>query len=83
MVNIRPGVMFLPVFHKDQSLAPFCFLFISMIYLMVFSVTQNCFQIIPNTSLFPTVHNIKKATNDLNNDLNQNHEMVFPVENEL
>ena len=28
---------------KDQSLAPF-YLFISMIYLMAFSVTQNCFQ---------------------------------------
>ena len=46
MVNIRPGVMFLPVFHKDLSLASFCFLFISMIYLMVFSLTQNCLQII-------------------------------------
>ena len=45
---IRPGVMFLPVFHKVQSLAPFCFLFISMIYLMVFSVTQNCLLIIPH-----------------------------------
>ena len=37
MVNICPGVMFLPVFHKDQS----------MIYLMVFSVAQNCLQMKP------------------------------------
>ena len=43
-VSIRPGVMFLPVFRKDLFLASFCFLFISIIYLMVFSVTQNCFR---------------------------------------
>ena len=49
MVNIRLGVMFLSVFHKDQSsLASFYFLFISMIYLTVFSVTQNCLQMIPH-----------------------------------
>ena len=48
MVNICPGVKLLPVFRKDQSLAPFCFLFISMIYLMDFSVTQNCLQMIPH-----------------------------------
>ena len=38
----------LPVFLKDQSLAPFCFLFISIIYLMVFSVIQICLQMIPH-----------------------------------
>ena len=48
MVNIRSGVKLLPVFRKDQPLAPFCFLFISMIYLMDFSVTQNCLQMIPH-----------------------------------
>ena len=33
---------------KDQSLAPFYFLFISMIYLMVFRLTQNCLLMIPH-----------------------------------
>ena len=48
MVNISPGLMFLPVFHKDPFLAPFCLLFISMIYLMILSVTQNCLKMIPH-----------------------------------
>ena len=67
MVNIRPGVMFLLVFHKDPFMYPFYFLFISMIYLMVNSVTQIFFQ--NRMSLFATVHNSNKASNDLNNDL--------------
>ena len=67
MVNICPGLIFLPVFHKDPSLAPFCFLFIAMIYLMVFNVTQNYFA--DDTSLFATVHNIMKATNNFNINL--------------
>ena len=75
MVNICPGVMFLPMFHKDQSLAPFCFLFISMIYLMVFSVTQNCLQMIPH--YLQQFHNIKKETNDLNNDLTKITKWAF------
>ena len=45
MANIRPGVMFLSLCHKDPFLHIFVF-FISMIYLMVFSITQNCLQMI-------------------------------------
>ena len=67
MVSVRPGVMFFSVFDKDPFFAPFCFLFVSMIYLMVLSVTQNGLQMIPH--YLTIVHNINKATNDLNNDL--------------
>ena len=48
MVIVYPRVMFLPVFGKGLFLAPFSFLSISMIYLMVVSVTQNCVQKIPH-----------------------------------
>ena len=41
---------------QRSILDPLLFVFLSMIYLMVFSVTQ-------------TMHGINKATNDLNNDL--------------
>ena len=73
MINIRPGVMFLPVIHKDLSLVPFCFLFISMIYLMVFSVSQNCCHTMPHYLYLY----ISKATNDLNNDLTKITKWVF------
>ena len=59
MVSTRPGFIFLLVFHKDPFLAPFCFLFIAMIYLRSYY----------DTSLFATVHNIKKATNNFNINL--------------
>ena len=72
MVNIRPGVMFLPLFHKYQSLGPFCFLFISMIHLQC-----NPELFADDTSLFATVHNIKKAKNDLNNDLTKITKWAF------
>ena len=75
MVKIRPGVMSLPVFHKDQSLFPFCFLFVTMIYLMRFSVTQNCFQMIPHYLQQCII--LKKATNDLNNDLTKITKWAF------
>ena len=59
MVNIRPGVMFLPVFHKDQSLQCNPKLFAD------------------GFSLFATVHNINKATIDLNNDLTKTTKWTF------
>ena len=46
MVIIRPRAMFLPVFQKNLLLPLFCLLFILMIYLMVFSVSQYCFPMI-------------------------------------
>ena len=65
MVNIRPGVMFLPVFHKDLFLA-----LLFLIYINDFSDGLKC-----NSKLFAddillvaTVHNIDEATNDLNNE---------------
>ena len=52
MVIVHPVVMLLPVFYKDPSLTPFCFFFTLMIYgsiyLMIFSVTQNCLEMIPH-----------------------------------
>ena len=42
---------------------------------MVFSVTQNCSQVIPY--LNATVQNINKATNDLNNDLTKISKWAF------
>ena len=65
MVNIRPGVMFLPLFHKDLFLA-----LLFLIYINDFSDGLKC-----NSKLFAddillvaTVHNIDEATNDLNNE---------------
>ena len=66
MVNIRPEVMFLPVFHKGQSLLPF----VSYLYQWLSDGLQcNPKLFADDNSLFATVPNIKKATNDLNNDL--------------
>ena len=75
MVNIRPGVMFLPVFYKDQSLAPLLFL----IYINDLSDGLQCNPKLfaDDTSLFATVHNITKATNDLNNDLSKITKWAF------
>ena len=66
MVNIRPEVMFLPVFHKGQSLLPF----VSYLYQWLCDGLQcNPKLFADDNSVFATVPNIKKATNDLNNDL--------------
>ena len=68
MVNIRPEVMFLPVFHKGQSLLPF------VSYLcqwLSYGLQCNPKLFADDTSLFATVPNIKKATNDLNYDLSK------------
>ena len=75
MVNIRPGVMFLPVFHKDPFLAP---LFL-LICINDLSDGLQCGPklFVDDTSLFATVHNINKATNDLNNDLNKITKWAF------
>ena len=75
MVNIRVGVMFLPVGHKDPSLTSFCFLLTSMIYLMVLSVTQNCLRMIPHYLQQCTI--LTKATYDLNNGLTKIKKWAF------
>ena len=49
---------------QRSILGPLLLIFLSMIYLMVFSVTQ-------------TMHNINKATNDLNNDLTKITKWAF------
>ena len=49
---------------QRSILGPLLFIFLSMIYLMVFSVTQ-------------TMHNINNATNDLNNDLTKITKWAF------
>ena len=64
MVNICPWVMFLPVFHKDQSLAPFGF-----------QCKPKLFA--NDTSSFSRRHNISKATNDLNKDLTKITKWAF------
>ena len=56
--------MFLPMFHKDLFLAPF----VSYLYLS-HALQCNAKLFADDTSLFATVHNINKATNDLENDL--------------
>ena len=66
MVNIHAGVMFLPLFHKYQSLAPLFFIYIN--YLSD-GLQCNPKLFVDDTSLFATIHNIKKSKNDLNNDL--------------
>ena len=78
MVNICPGVIFLPVFHKDESLAPFLFL----IYINDLSDGLQCNPKLfaDGTSLFETVQSIKKATNDLNNDLTKITKWAFQSE---
>ena len=53
---------------QQSIIGPFCFFFISMIYLMVNSVTQNCLPMIPHY-LQQCIIYINKATNHLNNDL--------------
>ena len=64
MVNIRPGVMLLP---QGSILAPLLFL----IYINDLSDGLQCNPKLfaDYTSLFTTVHNINKGTNDLNNNL--------------
>ena len=49
---------------QRSILGPLLLIFLSMIYLMVFSVTQ-------------TMHNINKGTNDLNNDLTKITKWAF------
>ena len=68
MVNIRPGVMFLPVFRKDESLASFC---------LSDALQCNPKLYADDTSLSAAVHNIKKATNDLNNALTKTTKWAF------
>ena len=46
-----------------------------MIYLVVFSVTENFLQMIPH--YLQPVHNINKATNYLNNDLTKITKLAF------
>ena len=68
MVNICPGLMFLPDIHKDPFLPIFCFFFYYVNDLFDgFQCNPNLFA--NDTSLFATVHNINKATSDLINDL--------------
>ena len=62
MVNIRPEVMFLPVFHKNLFLA-----LLFPIYINDFSDGLKC-NPKDDISLVATVHNINEATNDLNNE---------------
>ena len=65
MVNIRPEVMFLPVFHKNLLLA-----LLFPIYINDFSDGLKCNPKLfaDDISLVATVHNINEATNDLNNE---------------
>ena len=73
MVNIRPGVMFLPVSHKEPHLNPFFFL----IYINDYGIQCNPKLFADDTSVFATVHNINKATNNSNNDLTKITKWAF------
>ena len=75
MVNIRPGVMFLP---QESILAPLLFL----IYINDLSDGLQCNTklLADDTSLFATVHNINKGTNDLNNNLTKITKWAFQWE---
>ena len=75
MVNTPPGMMFLPVFQRNQILGPL--LFLISINDLSDGLQCNPKQFADDTSLFATVHNIKKATNDLNNDLTKITKWAF------
>ena len=65
MANIRPGVMFQSLCHKDPFLHIFVFFYINDLF---DGLQYNPKLFVYDTPLFATVHSINKATNDLNNN---------------